>query len=311
MNPTPLTPPGAPPSVLGRAAWPPPNPNGAPIQPPTQPPAPPREPGLDRSDLTPKPTFSRALWMIFGSVMMLGALFWGSFSIVSVLAHEEWDVSYRESAEGITTVRVNGNNGRVVVRGADTDEIAVDARVSRGLFGIEESAGRVGDEFSVESDCPPLGGEWCSTDYDITVPRGMDLVIDADNGRVVISHIDGAIDVDTDNGRVELASVSGAVRVRGDNGGIVGTALTGSTVDVATDNGGIDLAFATPPDSVTASTDNGGIRLALPDVEGGYDVVPPVTDNGRTSVDVVSDPSSPREIRTETDNGSIAIVPAG
>ena len=155
-----------------------------------------------------------------------------------------------------------------------------------------------------------VGNEWCSTDYDITVPREMRVVVAADNGRVAITNIDGDIDVGTDNGRVELTSVSGAVRVRGDNGRIVGTAVTSATVDVGTDNGAIDLTFAAPPDSVVASTSNGGIEIAVPDVEGGYNVVPPVTDNGRTAVTVVNNPSSPREIRTETDNGSITIFPA-
>lgn len=265
-------------------------------------------PGLDRSDLSPTPSPSRPLWVVFGTILTLGTLLWGTFQVVSVIAREQWSDTRTASAAGISRLWVNNDNGRVVVRGADTDQIVIDADYSRGLFGLDESVGTAGDQYRIDADCPALG-EWCWVNYEITVPRHLDVEIDTGNGRVSVSGVDGAIDIDTDNGRVELADASGTVRAAADNGRIVGSDLASAVVDVETENGSIDLTFAEPPDSVTAATDNGSIDLALPDVEGDYNVVAPRTGNGGVEVNIASDPSSARVIETSTDNGSITIRP--
>jgi hypothetical protein len=265
-------------------------------------------PGLDQSDLANPPMPGRPLWVVFGTILTLATLLWGTFQVVSLIAREQWRETSTVSAAGITTLRVDNDSGRVVVRGGDTEEITVAAELSRGLFGLDESVETRSDELRVDADCPVLG-EWCWVNYEITVPRGIDVVISTDNGRAVVSDVAGAVDIETDNGRVELAAVSGSVRARGDNGPIVGTDLRSAAVDAGTQNGSIDLAFTDPPESVIASTSNGSIELALPDVAGDYNVVAPSTDNGRVDVSIASDPASVRVIETSTDNGSITIRP--
>lgn len=290
------------------AAWPPPVPAAtpSPTGTGTDRPGVPREPGLDRSDISPTPLPSRPLWMIAGTVLLLGSMFWGCFQIVSVLSREQWDSSYREPAAGITTLRIDGDNGRITVRGADTDEITVRAEVSRGLFGIDESAERVGDRYVVSADCPPLGNEWCSVEYDVVVPRGMDLEIDAENGSATISDIDGSIDVSSNNGRVELRDVTGSVIARSNNGRVIGTGLSSPSADVGSDNGRVELAFVEAPETVEVSTDNGSVDIAVPDVEGDYAVVAEAA-NGSTNIEVTSDPNSPRTVSASADNGSITV----
>jgi len=266
----------------------------------------PSGPGLDQSDLSPKPMPGRPLWVVFGTILTLGTLLWGTFQVVSLIAREQWRETTTVDASGVAVLRVANDNGRVVVRGADTEEITVDAELSRGLFGLDESIEPVGDELRIDADCPGLG-EWCWVNYTITVPRGIDVVVSADNGRAVVSDVDGTLDIDTDNGRIELTAVTGTVRASGDNGRIVGTDVRSAVVEAETDNGSIDLVFTDPPESVTASTSNGSIDLAVPDVEGDYNVVAPRTDNGSVEVNIASDPSSARVIQTSTDNGSITI----
>ena len=93
-----------------------------------------------------------------------------------------------------------------------------------------------------------------------------------------------------------------------DNGRITGTDLGGS-VTATSDNGSIELSFATAPDLVVASSDNGSVTVALPRVEGGYDVR--TSGDNNADVEVVDDPSSPRMVDLETDNGSITIRDRG
>ena len=63
------------------------------------------------------------------------------------------------------------------------------------------------------------------------------------------------------------------------------------------------------PDLVVASSDNGSVTVALPRVEGGYDVR--TSGDNNADVEVVDDPSSPRMVDLETDNGSITIRDRG
>lgn len=294
---TPLPPP---------SAWPPPtvppvvSPGGE------QPALPPREPGLDRSDLRPPPLPSRPLWMIAGSVLLLGAVFWGCFQIVSLLAREEWTSTYTQPAAGITTLHVRNDGGRVTVRGADTDDITVRADVSRGLFGIDESAEVVDDRYELSADCPPLGNEWCSVDYEIVVPRDLHVDVVAQNGTVAVSGIEAPVEARADNGRIELDDVTGSVVASSDNGRVIGTGLTSADVDARSDNGRVELTFVAAPETVFASSQNGSVEVAVPDVDGDY-AVDAQTDNGSRNIEITSDPTSSRTISMRSDNGSVTV----
>jgi hypothetical protein len=286
-----------------RSPWPPPTPGQA-----LPPPRPPREPGLDRSDLRPRPLLSRMLWVLVGTILLLGGVWWGVFSIVGLLARDQWTVPYIQPAEGLTTLRVVNDNGRVVVRGADTDEITVTAEVSRGLFRTDETARVVDDTYALSSDCVGFNDYWCWVHYDIVVPRDLTVVVESDNGRVSVSNLDATVNVDADNGRVELDALRGPILASSDNGSIVGTGLSAESVEVGTDNGRVDLAFTEAPSTVIATTDNGSVEVAVPDLASGY-FVDPHTDNGSETISVVQNPSSRRTIRIETDNGSITVRP--
>lgn len=288
--------------VTDRAAWPPPTPAASSVS------ARSRPPGLDRSDVWPRPMPSRVLWVVFGSLMVVGALFWGTMSVVGLLAHEEWTVEHTQSAAGLTTLRVTADTGRVVVRGADTDEVTVTAAVSRGLLRTTEEALVVGESYVLTSDCREFASQWCRVDYDVVVPRDFVVVVQTDNGDVSVRGVTGRIDVISDNGSIELDDVAGPVRARAANGSVVGRTLTSTEVDAASDNGRVELAFAGPPDTVTADSDNGSVTVAVPTVDGDYSVEAS-TDNGRIDVAVIDDPTSARLIRATTDNGNVAVHP--
>lgn len=298
------------------AAWPPPTPDQR-YQPPPRPPEPdttdggrpPRDPGLDRSDLRPRPWASRALWVMFGSILLIAGVGWGAFNMVSVLARDEWTRDVTQPAAGLTTLRVDNDNGRVVVRGGDTDEIAVHIEVSRGLFDTTEEASVENDAFVLRGDCPTFSNGWCWVNYDITVPRGLAVVVDSGNSRVTVSDVDGTVNATGQNGRVELARLSGPVVARSDNGRVVGTDLASPTVEAASDNGRIELSFTEPPSSVRATSSNGGVEIVLPDVEDGYAVDADAA-NGSEDVLVLNNPASLRTVVAESHNGRITVRPA-
>jgi len=286
-----------------RPPWPPPTPGEA-----LPPPRPPRDPGLDRSDLRPRPLPSRLLWVVFGTILLLGGLWWGAFNVVGLLAHEEWTVTYRQQADGLTTLRVDNDNGRVVVRGDDTDQITVTAEVSRGLFRTDESERVVDGTYELSSNCAGFNDYWCWVRYDIVVPRDLTVVVVNDNGRVSVSNLDGTVNIDADNGRVELDAISGPIVASSDNGSVVGTGLSAESVVAGSDNGRVDVAFTEAPATVTATSDNGSVEVAVPNLASGY-FVDARADNGSETVTVVQNPSSRRTITVDADNGSVTVRP--
>ena len=85
------------------------------------------------------------------------------------------------------------------------------SRISDGLRPTGHSVARVDDRVVVRGSCPVFGGTWCSVNYTIEVPRGLDVTIKAD-GHVEVFGIDGDVRASTDQGSITLDHLAGDVR---------------------------------------------------------------------------------------------------
>lgn len=192
-------------------------------------------------------------------------------------------------ADEVERLRVETGNGRITVTGDTTGDVTVTARLRESDDGDATYSVRADDgTLVVEGRCDSGWFDQCSVGFDVTVPTGLAVDLETDNGRVAVRGLDGPIEVETDNGE------------------IAGDGLGSSDVQVQTDNGRIELVFTTSPDAVTATTDNGAVVIRIPDDGGAHDVSTS-TDNGSVDVDVRTDPTSDRAIVVETDNGSIDV----
>jgi DUF4097 and DUF4098 domain-containing protein YvlB len=194
------------------------------------------------------------------------------------------------AASDIERIDVETGNGAIEIVGADTDTIELTATLRESDEGdATYVVERIDDALVVEGECDGGWSDECSVGLELVVPAELDVV------------------ATTDNGRIDLDGVRGAVRADSDNGAITGDDLASVFVDVETDNGQIELVFATPPDDVTATTDNGAVTIRYPDDGGSHDVRAR-SDNGSVDVDVRDDPAAERRLVVETDNGSIDIA---
>jgi hypothetical protein len=255
------------------------------------------------------PVGVRFLWKLFAAILVLGTVVWGSYQVVTLLAHETHVEEQSFPAAGLTALRVDGSSGSITIAGADTDTIHVTAEISDGLRQTGESRRVVGDTLQLHSTCPNFGSDWCHVDYDVTVPRDLTVVVRSGDGSVDISGLRSAVTVGTDNGSVDLEDLSGDVHVGSDNGRITALRLGSPTVAADTDNGRLTLEFATAPTTVAATADNGRITVVVPNDGTGYRVET-ATDNGSEDVTVPRDDASAHTITARTDNGSITIRPA-
>ncbi|HEX4981099.1 MAG TPA: DUF4097 family beta strand repeat-containing protein [Ilumatobacteraceae bacterium] len=245
-------------------------------------------------------------WLAAGSILTVGAFGWGTFNVVDLLAHEVRSVSETIDAEGLSMIDIDNSTGRVVVTGTDTGKITIVARISDGLRATGNSTRVVDDRLEIRATCPLFGSMWCSVDYQIEVPAGIDLDINADDGRVEVVDVRGALTIDDDNGSIDIRGAAGPLRATTDNGSIDATGVRSETVSADSDNGSVEIVMVTPPRELAASTDNGSVTVVLPDTPDAY-AVDASTDNGRVSNNVRTDPTSSRTITLSSDNGNVTV----
>jgi hypothetical protein len=245
-------------------------------------------------------------WLAAGSILTVGAFGWGTFNVVDLLAHEVRTVSETIDAEGLSMIDIDNTIGRVVVTGTDTDQITIVARVSDGLRATGNSHRVAGDRLEIRGTCPLFGSMWCSVDYRIEVPAGIDLDIDVDDDGVEVVDMRGALTIDNDNGSIEILGADGPLRATTDNGSIHATGVRSETVSADSDNGSVQIVMVTPSQQLQATTDNGSVTVVLPNTPDAY-AVNVGTDNGRVRNDVRTDPASTRTITLTSDNGNVTV----
>jgi hypothetical protein len=201
----------------------------------------------------------------------------------------------------ITEIRVDSGSGSVTVSGDDDGEASLEWVVST------RANRTIGPTYSMDGATLVLHGcgRWCSVDYTLRVPEGVDVTGRTANGAIDLSDV-GEVDMQTTNGRITLDGVSGRVRASSSNGRIEGEGLVGSGIEVSTSNGSIELELASAQD-VSAESSNGSIVVRVPD--GSYRVETQ-TSNGSETVRIPNSDTGRFLIDLRTSNGPITVEPA-
>ena len=252
----------------------------------------------------------RLAWLIPGAILAVAALGWGTYNVLSLLAHSERTTTDRFAAADVDSLDIRNEEGSITVNTGASDTIVVTAHIHDGWQATDVSSRIVDGRLVVRGGCPAFGSPWCNVSFTVDLPADRPMTINGSNGSVRVRGAAGIIDVDTDNGSIDLDDVSGTIRASTDNGRITGRRLTSAVADATTRNGRIELSFVDPPQSVSARTNNGRIELIVPDDEVLYRV-DLRTQNGSTDNLVRTDPSSDRVIDLTTDNGAITVRPPG
>ena len=171
-----------------------------------------------------------------------------------------------------------GDNGGITVEAWDRNEVRVRAIV-RGAARTQDRAKQIADSVQVQSGGGRVSAsgpdrdrdrrEWWSVSYRINVPRKNDLDLNAHNGGISITGVNGNVRFDTTNGGVRLTDLAGRVNGATRNGGLTvnlgGSRWEGDGIDVETSNGGVTVAV---PEGYNAQletrTVNGGFRSDIP-----------------------------------------------
>jgi hypothetical protein len=177
------------------------------------------------------------------------------------------------AASGVIAVDARPNGG-IEVRGWDRGEVRLrvkivataaaeaDARALAGQVRVE-TAGTV----QASGPRPQHGQSWHAS-FKLDVPRAQALRLQADNGGLHVSDLEGDLQLHTINGGLNLDRMGGHVQGETVNGGIhlelAGSEWQGEGLELSTTNGGLHLEI--PGDynaRLEASTVNGGVHSDL------------------------------------------------
>ena len=200
-------------------------------------------------------------------------------------------------------------SGDVEVVGADTDRVEVERTVRRLFGGTQAVQEQTDSTLRIESQCRMrVMSIGCRAEYLVTVPHDMLLAGSAANGALEIVGVAGPVDLSTSNGDITFAGGQDPVTLRTSNGRIDVRDTRSAHLEVVTSNGDVRVEAATAPDTLVTQTSNGRIDVLLPD--GTAYAVEANTSNGRTDVEVATDPAATSVVEARTSNGDISIRPA-
>jgi putative adhesin len=267
----------------------------------------PPPPGWDAPSRRRRVPFRKA-WILAGSIFVLASVGWGTFQIVNALAYDK--KQFRESF-GVTTTSavrsldIDNAAGSVKVIASDRNDIVIDGEVLRSLAKPTHHERVNGDVLEIGATCNSLGG-FCSVDYDIQVPRDVDVRVRASGGGVRVSNVTGDLDLRSSGGGVRVEGATGTLFLRSSGGGITAIGLQSTVVDASSSGGGVGLEFLEEPVNVSATSSGGGVTVVIPNTRATYNIKAS-SSAGSVSRDVRSDPESSRRIHVSSSGGGVTL----
>jgi len=194
---------------------------------------------------------------------------------------------YRISSP-VSAVIVISHAGNVTVTGGGGSATSVVQQLTYSKTPPVTTRTVSGGTLTVTYSCPVQ--LVCGVGYVVQVPR------------------DAAVQVTAGAGAIRLSGLAGNVTAKADVGLIDATGLTGASVSLTTEAGGITAAFAAPPTTVQAVARVGAITLRVP---GGVSYrVTADAHVGKATVSIPQSSSSAHVITATTDVGAITVGPA-
>jgi hypothetical protein len=234
---------------------------------------------------TPAPALT--VIRVLGAVAAIVAAAWLAVTVASSFARTSVEESF--TATGVRSVEVVVDAGTVSVEPADGRDVEVSVTARSTWRAPTTDQEQDGDTLRLSSRCgQSFGLGRCEVRYVVAVPEGV------------------SVDLRVSAGRLAVDGIDGDVRARIDAGEVVLTDLRSARVDATSEVGRVVASFAEAPDDVRATSSTGAVEITLPR-DGEPYAVEASSEVGGTTVDVATDPGSPRTVVARTAVGSVVV----
>jgi hypothetical protein len=156
-------------------------------------------------------------------------------------------------------------SGRVEIRGTSRTNVHVivraknDDATERYDFQFEEDGNRAIVRVKKRDGAARRWFQWnAGLEFEIEVPRSMDLLVDTSGGSISTENTDGTADLDTSGGSIKIDSVTGAV-VADTSGGSISASDLGASARLDTSGGSISVDGVAG--DLVANTSGGSITI--------------------------------------------------
>jgi DUF4097 and DUF4098 domain-containing protein YvlB len=202
---------------------------------------------------------------------------------------------------------VDVGSGEVTVGRAAGSQVEV-TRTVRGRGSAEPTLTETStaDGVTLAAECNGWSFGGCSVDYDVRVPDGFVLDLEASSGRLAAAgvQVDSAT-LQASSGDIDLADVRGPLVLESSSGEISGERLDTATFRARASSGDVTLDFATAPSAVDVEVSSGEVAVALPAGES-YRVQAD-TSTGEATVSVPVDPAASSTVRVAASSGDVGV----
>ncbi len=228
----------------------------------------------------------------------------GWILVTGVVVRQDFNARADVAAATADRLTVVGNNTSITIAPSPDSAIHVLASGRYSTSKPQVSAVNNGGEVLVAARCPDELIGTCTLSAVVSLPAGMPVQVNTDNGQILASQLTGSLDLRTDNGDITAQQTPGTLVLQTDNGDI--TVNSGSAqVRAGADNGAIEIILTGVPTVVEARANNGNLDIRVPAV-GPY-LVDARSDSGKTSIAVPQDNASTHRITAITDTGEVVV----
>lgn len=189
-----------------------------------------------------------------------------------------------EAPDTVRQIEIAVDVGSLTLVGAPAGSLVLVTRSARAFPESRQIKDEVhGSTLRIEARCG--GAPGCRVDHELRLPPGV------------------AVTVQLGDGDVELQDIAGSLQIDVALGKVTGSGLAGQVVDVHTEGGAIDLAFATAPQRLVAYAAAGDVGLRVPAGRYRCDVDPALLG----TLEVACDASASSTIAASTGVGRLRV----
>lgn len=254
------------------------------------------------------PAIRRAL-LVLAALVALGLVATGTYNLLDLAARHT--TIERASYDGVRSLLVEDASDVALTGAPAGAPLQVVAHVTEGLSSPGTSAERDGDgTLRLSASCPGFFGGQCGVDYEIRIPAGTVVQVQAGAGDVVAEQLDSSepIELHSSAGDVTAIDVAApSIKLSSSAGDVEARDLSADRIELESSAGDVVASLRTPAEQLLADSSAGDVELLVPDSVYRIDASSSAGDVETSGVS--TDPGSPRTITAHSSAGDVRVAP--